>query len=339
MASIISPPVQPGLVRPRGLPPFDKNPVYQQQPIAPIHLSGYTQLQPGASGAVSAATLKNPMGQDMELLEVKFEVICPADGLSSLALGGTVGCELVMGAHKITNGAVPVWCFGKAENLSAESQLEDVNEDNLTYAYNMFSWRLPRPMFIPAGAALLPKFNHFGFIPNTLIVRVGYSARVVVKPPSTVCLPWVAAYMSKAFNPINVASSDQSPTNSLFNSTNRVFRLQRFVGRLQFADQAGTALDESNPESLGSRYLTVRMIDSYGRPIVRTYTPFRSVFGALTRSWELEDVGAQLDPGGFYQVFLKKEVMTMAAANNGGQAQAHVSMVGWREEPMGGGTP
>ena len=92
------------------------------------------------------------------------------------------------------------------------------------------------------------------------------------------------------------------------------------------------AVSEAQPESFGSQYLSMRMVDSYGRPTVRSYTPFRSAFSPLTRSWELEDIGAELDPGAFYRVFLKKAASVVTTP--GAQGQAFVSMVGWREEAV-----
>lgn len=332
-----SPLLRPSAMRPqaRPVPPYAQNPVYHQQPVAPIHLSGAVQLQTGTAGGIAPAALKNPMGQDMEILEVKFEVSGSLGQNADVGVpyGGSIGCELALGSYKLTNGAVPVWNFGRAENRPGEAKIETIGFASTPYSYCSYSWRLPRPLFIPAGAALVPNFNHFGYVPFTLGVRIGYSARSVFKRPKTIYLPWVASYKSKVFNPITDASTDASDEEELINDTDRVIKLQRFTGRLQYIFPDGTTSD-IDPVSVGARYLTMRMVDSYGRPIVRTYTPFHSVFSPLTRSWELEDIGAQLDPGAFYRVFLKKAAMTMASGQNGGQVQAFVSMVGWREEPV-----
>ena len=322
---------------PPPLPP-DRNLIFPpppdpafQQPIAPVHLSAFAQLQAGAASGVPVATLKNPMGQDMELLEIKFQVIGDIDnGGQILTLGGSVGCEFTMGNYKLTAGSVPVFCFGRAENLSGEMK-EAGSVSNLKFC--AYTWRLPRPLFIPAGAVLQPRLNHFGYISSPLYVRIGYSGRTVFHQPKTIYLPWVAGWNSKVFNPVASASNDQSQPTHLINSTNQVFHLQRFVGRTHGFTSLGVP-SEQYPISFGSRYLKVRMNDSYGRPILRTFTPFRSVFGALTRSWELEELDARLDPGAFYRVFLKKDAMTMAAGQEAVSAQAFVSMVGWRDIPV-----
>lgn len=318
---------------PRLRPPYNQNPVYHGLPAAsPIHLSSSIVLASGAAGTVPVAALKNPMGADMEILEIKFEVsglYPPINSVRGVAFGGTVSCALSLGGYELTNGSIPVWGFGRAENLSAENKVNNPSDTALSRNWSAYTWRLPRPLYVPADAVVLPNFVHTGFITEALNVRIGYSARSVFVKPKTVCLPWVAQYTSKAFNPIETAGTDQSAELDLVNDTDKTFRLQRFTGRTLYIDPAGNASEDS-PQSFGSQQLTMRMVDSYGRPLVRNFTPFRSVFGALTRSWELENVGAELDPGAYYRVFLKNGSVTPATP--GAQGQAFVTMVGWREE-------
>lgn len=281
---------------------------------------------------MSLPALKNPMGQDMEILEIKFELESAYDqqlNSHGAALGGSIWCELAMGTWKITNGAVPVWCFGRAENLNAETKFGTGATQALTY--NGYTWRLPRPLYVPAGTVVAPSFSHTGFVPDNINVRVGYSGRTITKKPKVAFVPWVSAYVSPAFNPITAAVKVASTEQDLINMTDKPVQLQRFVGRTLFTDAQGKIF-EDQPFSFGAQYLTMRMNDSYGRPLVRNYTPFRSVFGDLTRSWELEEIGAQLDPQAYYRVFLNKAAMAMIPDQQTAQIQAFVSMVGWREE-------
>ncbi len=304
-------------------PPL-KNPIYTKQPPAsPVHLSASLVLASGSSGTVAAAALKNPMGQDMELLEIKFELSGNFQNSTAAVFGGTIWCELVMGGVKLTNGSIPVWNFGRAENLEGESKSDGT--DSLTFL--SYSWRLPRPLFIPAGAAVTPNFVHTGYVSDSINVRIGYSCRTVFVKPKTICVPWVAKYVSKVFNPLTTAGVDNSIELDLVNSNPEPLNLQRFVGRTLALTASGAA-GEDFPRSFGSQYLTMRMTDSYGRPIVRNFTPFRSVFCALTRSWEMEN-GAQLDPEAYYLVNLKLGAIGLAASGTIGQAM--ISMVGWRE--------
>lgn len=297
---------------------------YMQPSASPVHLSSSLVLRANTSGSVPPAALKNPMGQDMELLEIKFELSGAATDQTYGAWGGTIRCELMLGSLKITNGSIPVWSFGRAENLDGETKFDTT--DLLTF--QAFSWRLPRPLFIPKGAVVVPVFTHTGMVPTTINVRVGYSCRTVFTKPKKIYLPWVAKYTSKAFNPITAADTDISSELDLVNPNSEVFHLQRFTGRA-LVMLTGSIPSENSVPAFASRHLSMRMTDSYGRPIVRTFTPFRSVFGALTRSWEMDN-GAELDPEAYYRVELKKALMTDALAGVI-SGQVFIGMVGWRE--------
>ncbi len=323
-------PQLPSLVR-KPEPSIRSKLVYNNQsPATPIHLSASTVLKSGSSGTVNAAALKNPMGQAMELLEIKFELSADWVGEAAPALGGTISCELMLGKLKLTNAAIPVWGFGRAENLSGESKSNTASQRG----FLSYSWRLPRPLYIPAGEVVTPNFVHSGDIPDSVNVRIGYSARTVFTKPKIVYVPWVAKFVSKSFNPLEDAGVDQSGELDLVNPHAEPLHLQRFTGRtlalILTASDAVRPTSENLPQSLGAQYLSMRMTDSYGRPIVRSFTPFRSVFSALTRSWEMDN-GAMLDPESYYVVNLKKEAMVLAAAAEGSYAQAHITMVGWRE--------
>lgn len=316
--------------RPVPINPVPKNPIYTQKSSAsPLHLSSSLVLASGTNGTPPNAALKNPMGQDMEILEIKFEVSGKfSDEKFVEVFGGTIACELVMGTYKITNGSIPVWNFGRAENVDREQQI-DATDDLAVTAY---TWRLPRPLFVPAGAVVTPNFTHTALSPNTLNVRVGYSARTVFTKPKRIYMPWVAKYLSKSFNPLSAGGVDSSTDLDLVNPHIEPFNIQRFVGRTLTVDGTGS-MHESTPLFFNEQTLNVRMADSYGRPIVRSFTPFRSVFTPLTRSWDMDN-GAQLDPESFYRVDLRVDPITTDPFNPVfalTAGQAFISMIGWRE--------
>lgn len=317
-------PQLPAIIRGKNL----QNQIYRKPPPAsPVHLSASLVLQSGASGAVPAATMKNPMGQDMEILEIKFELSGSTLYSGSPIFGGTVWCELTMGSIKLTNGSIPVWCFGRAENPEIESTSSVAA---VGYVFNNYSWRLPRPLFVPAGAVVTASFTHTGFVKTAVNVRVGYSGRTVFTKPKKLYVPWVSKFLSKAFNPLSAAGVDTSSELDLVNPHPEVFHLQRFVGRTLAIEPGGGStfdFEDVNPQSFGSQYLTARITDSYGRPIVRNFVPFYSIFSPVTRSWEMDN-GASLDPEAYYIVNLKKDATVY---DTDGIGQAFISMVGWRE--------
>jgi len=330
--------VVPRKALPRPVPPYDANPVYNQQPAAPLHLSGDVLLEPSASGAVEPSKLVNPMGQDMEILEIKFTISSEPGDLNAnpAAFGGSVQCELTMGEVKVTNGAAPVWNFGRAENVEAED-LTTGGNPQLGVAQNfyaIFSWRLPRPMFIPAGSVLKAQFTHTGLLRNALHVRIGYSARSVFIQPKVINVPWIATYISKAFNPISQNGTDSSTPWQLVNANPEPLNLQRFVGRTLFRSNApnvdNPTFAENFPQALNSRNLVMRITDSYGRPVVRNFVPWQAVINSPTRSWELEN-GCIMDPFSFFRTDLRLTAVTPVVDANDGSYQAFLSLVGWRE--------
>ncbi len=316
-------------VHPR--PPYNKNPVYHRRPPAsPIYLSQALVLQSGASGAVNDSALANPMNQDMEILEVRFEV--SGNLVSQGSFGGSIGCEFVLGGAKITNGSIPLWNFGRVDNTLADQEVGDSQGSPVSGAQESFayySWQLPRPLFIPAGSVLSPKFTHNGVVKNSLNVRVGYSARSVFVQPKQICVPWVACYTSKSFNPTINAATDSSTAFDLVNANPEELHLQRFAGRALLV--RNNVVYSDTPSTTFERLLTMRMSDSYGRPLIRTYTPFQSVF-SITRSWEMDN-GTTLDPFAFYNVQLKNAASSAVGGvgNDTASAQVMISMVGWRE--------
>jgi len=257
----------------------------------------------------------------MELLEIKFEASSSADLLTPPVFGGTIWCDLKMGSISLTNGSIPIWCFGRAENLAAENMVDST--DNLTFF--SYSWRLPRPLFIPAGATVIPTFVHTGYINSTINMRVGYSARTIFKKPKKICVPWVAKYASKVFT-VSDVGVDRSSELDLVNPHPEPLNLQRFVGRLLSLSEGSSSDGE---QSLISEFVTMRMTDSYGRPIVRSFSPSAAVFEPSTRSWEMDN-GSQLDPESFYIVDLNlsDNAVNIAA---GDVTQVFISCVGWRE--------
>jgi len=308
-------------------------------PTSPIHLTASTTLASNSSGGVNAISLRNPLNQPMEILETKWRLDIAKD-VGNL-LGGLVGCKLDLGKYPITNGFVPVWSFGRSENLS-EERIPSPGivgpAGTLTMAFE-YTWRLPMPLYVPIGAALIPTFQHRGMLADSVDVRISYSGRTLpldTPPPKKIVLPYVAAFSSKVID-AQTSTFDQSVETDLVNSFSQPIHLQGFSGRglvIRNDNLAVSAESLSNGEAMISNALSVRMVDSNGRPIVRNFTRFRTAFAAATRFWGMEN-GATMDPRSFYLAFLRFTPLAVPPIVPV-TLQAFIALTGWRDLSEGG---
>lgn len=318
---------RPGLPSPPG--------TFEYPASTPVHLTAYTTLASNSSGGVNAIALKNPNGTPMEVLEIKFQLRTNSAAALDANLGGTVACKLGLGNYPLTNGFVPVWSFGRREcELEVSSNATPTFEQAMEY-----TWRLAKPLYVPAGAVILPTFQHRGVVQNDITVRISYSGRSLdpsAPPPAKLALPYVAQWVSKSFAISTTPDSDQSTETDLVNPFSEPLLLQRFVGRCQIFRSDTSSLSEDDLARVSYRLCNLRMIDMFGRPILRNYTPFRMVFDALSRSWEMDNCSV-LDPRSYIIAYLRAD----PAGDNNMQAQfsyqTFVSLIGWRD--VVGGAP
>lgn len=301
----------------------------------PMHLTASATVQPNSSGGVNAVALKNPTGQPMEILEIKFSLFCTITNAGNA--GGTIGCKLDMGNFSMTNGFVPVALFGRMENQIAEENLGDsgsgASPGTVIGGYqNEFVWRLPHPLYVPADSVLIPQFQHRGLINNEVIVRISYSARSIAPgaaPPKKLAIPYAAFYAAKLIDAA-VVGTDNSFETDLVNPFDEPIIIQRFGGRIFFIQNAfgSTFAQEATDlagDQAGANY-TVRMQDSFGRNLIQNFIPFRTAFSGVTRTWEVDR--AVMDPKSYYMAYIQKATTYGGTAGLGTQAQ--ISLIGHR---------
>lgn len=295
------------------------------QPVenGPIHLTAAATVSANSQQGVNAISLKNPTGQAMELLEVKWL-------LSTRELihvtGGTIGCKLDLGSIPITNGFVPVWNFAPSTKFDFET-VSNAGRQAVGY-----QWKLHRPLYIPPGAVVVPTFHHFGQIPNDIDVRISYSCRTLpagYKLPPRVPVPYVAYWSTKVFELFSFSEDrDQSRETDLVNRFNEPLRIHRFVGRwftFEPLNNFGHEADNTGP----SRLVQVRMVDSRGEPVIPQFTFFRQVFSAVTRSWEVDYI---VPPQTFYIVSARRLASGPPPFEDANKlGQGFISMVTTRE--------
>lgn len=272
----------------------------------PLVLSSKADVPSNTTQRPSQLALMNPTGEPFKIHEIRFTLTSSVDFLT----GATVGCKLDLGSVAITNGFVPVWNFGRVISSDQDRNLQ-------------YSWRLKHPLYVPAGGLLIPNFENYGQTTATIGVRISYFATAITDTrPQRVFLPWVSAYIGKAFNYMN-ADSDASDEMDLANPFDSDIMISRLIGRINvFSASTG-----NNFSTTGSQLLSTRVSLSNGDPLVRTPTPFQQVFGEEGRAWEQRNT--VLRPKQYFQVFIDKESTT--DTNTGSTIQPYVSIVGYRE--------
>jgi hypothetical protein len=277
----------------------------------------------------------------MEIHEIKWVVgglASDVEVFGGSIFGGIIACKLDLGTTKITNGFVPIWNFGRADDLSKELHVST----NLGVPYEVasfFHWRLPRPLYVPEGGILTPTFQHRGLLSQSLSVQISYSARSldVKSQPKKLYVPYVASYTSRVldFTAGQPVETDESTETDLVNPWSEPLFLQRFTGRFYTKQDFSGVINVAEDvfPTLSNDGTRIRIVDSGGRPIVQNPTPFRQVFSAPTRSWEME--GHVMDPHSHYRVFVRKTQPSFPVFGTV-QGQAHVGVVGFREWTGGG---
>lgn len=290
----------------------------------PILLSAEVSLASKAQGvAPNTIALKNPNVRfPMEIHEISFDL--RSDGVIT---GGAVACDLALGTIPLTNGYVPVWCFGRSRQTNRE-----IGYGGNSATYFTGTWKLAKPLYIPPGGVVQPTFQHRGLVVDAINARITYRGQVLragARPPRTFA-PYACAYSSKPFD-VDAADTDASRETDLANPFSQPIFIQHMIGRMSVDINATSQKSEITDPAIAARLLQVRIIDSAGRPIVRDLSYFAQVFAKQTRAWDMN--GAKIDGGEFYNVFLNKlEPPNDAAVTAATRyALADISLVGWRE--------
>ncbi len=302
----------------------------------PLHMTATVRVQANSQAAPNTVNLQNTTGQYIEILEIKWELTPTVIGIFS---GAVMGCQLNLGNIPITNGFVPVWNFGPGRAFEYEI---GSNTPGLLVPIQ-YNWKLPRPLLIPPGGVLAPMFQHRGLVPADVDVRISYACRVcpinhVV--PKDVPVPYAAFYASKIFQVFDNTNTDTDTSNELdlVNRFNSPLRINRFTGRIdQFANVIGPwGLANTHSDvlfnQLGSRFLSVRMTDSRGEPIIPNPTLFRQAFCGPTRTMDVDFI---MEPKTFYKATLDRSVSTEINNPPTLYGQAFIGMVGWHSMARG----
>jgi hypothetical protein len=343
--------------------------------VSPITLQAQISLpaQAGELGLADSTRLENPFQAPMWLDEIKFHIpYVPVDPFANPIVvvplrWSQLYVKLYLGNIPITNGAVPLSLLCKQLNDSAVPGSNPAapalpivpTEQGTPVTYNVYTWKLPKPLFIPARDFLRPVI-YYAPSPTSLLpltpvaVNIIYSCRPLAKgtpTPKKLQIPWATYYAPPMMDSISggvlVDQTDQSTPSDLYNPFEQELHVQRFVGRFlnyqvgadldptdnNFGDVKGVMafadelVDFSNNVPLSGTFVSAQ--DSMNNILIRDPTPFTHVFDVLDRSWTVNCI---LPPKGFYLFTIDRlwghlgtEFNYRAAATVG------IGMIGWRD--------
>jgi hypothetical protein len=223
--------------------------------------------------------LRNPFGGGMWIDSIAFSRQAIPPGVQQRAI---LDVQFKIGPHFLMKDFVPIHVLCPPED--SKSQPFDQN----------YTWKLPKPLFVPEGWALSPKFQSRGAASgssNAATLRMLYTGRQHVGPaPARVDVPWVASWTG-ATRTGSTDTRDQSSQADLVNPHDVPLHIERFTGRIYNSD--GTCIYD-NGESATSftgqipaltRYSLLRMIASDGKIIIRDRTPWASIFNLADMTW------------------------------------------------------
>lgn len=313
----------------------------------PISLTATGTVKAGSVAGVNADALVSPYGLPMEIHEIKWLLSAPTNQI----IGAGVGCSFELGDYKITNGYVPINAFCKSMLLIpvggdfTDLSMNSTNGEEVqtTPSYANFVWRLKTPIFVPAGAVLLPKFQHRNLIPDDVTIQITYSGTVLPANhrPKKLTLPWVAYWAADGVDYVT-ALAQASLESDLVNPYNTPLHVQRFVGRINYGGNISsvppserfTVAAESSGNGNGltemaGKYFTVTMVHSSGANIIQSPTKFESVFYSGTRAW---DVNIDIPARSYFVVQLNKIADATATGSTATlRFQPIIGMIGYRE--------
>lgn len=288
----------------------------------------------GAFGLADTTLLENPFQGPMWLDEIRFRLPGGTQGQA----WANLWVELKLGELPLTKGFVPIGLFGK---VLSDSTIVGENGVAANYSPNVFTWKLPKPLYIPARELLRPTFYYDPYSAGeggapARTITVIYACRPVERgtpPPATMAIPWVTFFKPPVITGITDGDrTDQSTPADLYNPHDEELHVQRFIGRLMVQDfgedsyameLASALVNLSTGEVTCGTLVSAQ--DSFNNILIRDRTPFAHVFDFLDRAWTVNCI---LPPKGFYLFTVDRlwaEALSTVVATVG------ISMVGWRE--------
>lgn len=290
-------------------------------------------LSEGGTVIPDMAQMSSPFRRPMLVDEIRFSYISPSGGSQIWSMGNSLRCKLSLGRMAMTHtrdggGYVPIWNFGPALQTAIYTEGNvDTLFNSVVVTTGHFRWKLPKPLYVPAGQSLMPSLSRqrdgLGGTARVGIAVVGRQfGEANHELPKTIDVPFVTY-----FEPPGGVGSAITTELDFSNPFLVPLNVQRFVWRPY--QQSASARDDGNVVGGGLATCNLTIKDSWGNNVVRDVTDSSSVFDLFRRAWTFTRV---LGPKERYVVSFSN--ILNASGYPTLFSLPNLSMVGWREEVL-----
>ncbi len=224
------------------------------------------------------------------------------EGNGGYECGGLVFVSFQVGRFKLMNAPVPVWML--TPNPRSDNYYQAQTIDSISRRWHTYRWVLPKPLYVPAGEALVPTFSRESDShTDDIDITISYAGHVVerIPRPVVVDVPFVANVIGTG----GTVSAWEGVAAGLGNPFNVPLQIQRLIGRIRTPNlttkyldsvvssgsggaQAAAPLDGGYLTDDGSAGVLTRIRDSVGVDLVKDPIPFDALFSGKSRMWPFE---------------------------------------------------
>lgn len=297
---------------------------------APICLYDQVVVPPNGEQPFKSKAFTNNRNRRIQLHEMRVVGTLLASGSFSAMELLTLSLSIKRKSGKmvaITRGYVPVSAICKSTNRIAE-QFASFGSTRI----GAMSWKFSYPIDLAPGDYIEAQCKNIGIANVTVTVDLSFAGADAADIPSHRA-PYVTHWQSRDFAYAETAV-DSAPPDQLVNDLGIDFHVDRIIGRFVTSSNVpGFAslpqvVDYRDSSSQSALTAALRLGTAQNMPILRSYTPFLTVFG--------EDAAIEtaflLAPGDYVTVDVQHTAgATLTTPFVYFAGRGIVSLVGWRE--------
>lgn len=316
--------------------------------VGPLLRSAQVNLTPGViAGVVDVSRLQNPSRTPWLVDEIRFRFSnIPVNTFDNGPASFLVSVQLDLGGLPLTaTHFIPIALLCRALDGSVEATQRG------------FTWRLPKPLYVPAGKTVVPKFRldgdfqfRVGGAPG-VTVNVTMVGRVLpsgLPEPTIVDVPFASAWRDDIRLGGQNYLAVRSVSSDLKNPHGEVLYVQQMLGGYVYQNPSyGTFIGggstapsqistaSGTADMIGNDLLFARIFKSDGKVLARSAAPWNHLFDWTTRA--LQSACTILERNEFYQIQADLYLSSLAARVGAGGAGADgdkirlmASVIGYR---------